>query len=102
MRRAATYLGVLLVAAYCLAPLAWQLVTSLRTPGELTTLPTLLPTRITFEHYSAVFTGHPFPRMLLNSFVVAGGATAIALAFGAAAAFALPKMRARGLGATLA
>src|SRR5690606_34754231 len=66
--RVGTYLGVVLVAAYCLAPLAWQLVTSLKPPAELSSLPPLLPSRITFEHYAAVFTGHPFPRMLLNSF----------------------------------
>src|SRR5690606_28996290 len=100
--RVGTYLGVVLVAAYCLAPLAWQLVTSLRPPAELTTLPPLLPTRVTLEHYAAVFTGHPFPRMLLNSFIVAAGATVIALAFGSAAAFALTKMRARGYGVLLA
>ena len=100
--RVGTYLGVVLVAAYCLAPLAWQLVTSLKPPAELSSLPPLLPSRITFEHYAAVFTGHPFPRMLLNSFIVAAGATVIALAFGSAAAFALTKMRARGFGWILA
>ena len=102
MRRLGTYAGVVLVAAYCLAPLAWQLVTSLRPPAELTTLPPLLPTRVTFEHYSAIFAGHPFGRMLLNSFLVAAGATVIALALGAAAAFALTKMRARGVATILA
>lgn len=102
MKRIATYLGVLLVAAYCLAPLAWQLITSLRPPEELTMLPPLLPTRLTAEHYAAVFAGHPFGRMLLNSFIVAGGATVIALAFGLASAFALTKMRARGFGLILA
>lgn len=95
MRRLGFYLAVAAVALYCLAPLAWQLVTSLRPAPELTTLPPLLPSRLVVDHYAAVFTGHPFGRMILNSVVVAGGATLIALAFGSAAAFALTKLRVR-------
>ncbi|HEX7043369.1 MAG TPA: carbohydrate ABC transporter permease [Burkholderiales bacterium] len=102
MTRSGRYVGVLLVALYCLAPLAWQLLTSLRPAGELTTLPPLLPTRFTLEHYVSALTGHPFARMLLNSFIAAGAATAVALAFGSAAAFALTKMRARRVGLLLA
>lgn len=93
MRRAGTYLGAILVASYCLAPLAWQLVTSLRPTNVLTTLPPLLPARFTFDHYAAVFAGHPFGRMIWNSVLVAAGSTLVALVFGAAAAFALTKLR---------
>lgn len=95
MRRAAFYVGLAAVALYCLAPLTWQLVTSLRPTPELTTLPPLLPTRITFDHYVAVFGGHPFGRIIVNSVIVAAGTTLIALAVGSAAAFALAKLRVR-------
>ena len=102
MRRAGFYLGVVLVAAYCLAPLAWQLVTSLRPAHELTLLPPLLPSRLTFDHYAAIFAGHPVGRLVLNSAIVAGCTTLIALAFGAAAAFALTKLRVRRYAVILA
>jgi multiple sugar transport system permease protein len=90
------HFGAAGVAAYSLAPLAWQLLTSLRPAAELTELPPLLPTRVTGEHYAAVFAGHPFGRIILNSVIVAGGSTVLALAFGSAAAFALTKLRAKG------
>lgn len=93
MKRVGVYLGAALVACYCLAPLAWQLLTSLRPTGELASLPPILPSRLTFDHYAAVFSGHPFGRIVWNSVIVAAGATLVALAFGSAAAFALTKLR---------
>lgn len=95
MRRAGLVLGLVLLALYCLAPFAWQLLTSLRPAAELTELPPLLPSRLTPVHYLAVFDGHPLARLMLNSAVAAAGATLVALAFGAAAAFALAKLRVR-------
>jgi len=96
MRRLGFIAGLVLVAGYCLAPVLWQLLTSLCPAHELTTLPPLLPSRFTAEHYAAVFAGHPFGRIVLNSVIVAAGATLIALALGSAAAFALAKLRVRG------
>lgn len=102
MKRLGFYTGLALVAGYCLAPVVWQLVTSLRPTQELTALPPLLPTRLTAEHYAAVLAGYLFGRMILNSLVVAAGATLIALTFGSAAAFALAKLRVKRQGMILA
>jgi trehalose/maltose transport system permease protein len=102
MRRLGFYAGLVLVAAYCLAPILWQLATSLRPTNELTTLPPLLPSRLTGAHYAAVFAGHLFGRIILNSVIVAAGATLIALVFGSAAAFALAKLRVPYQGTILA
>ncbi|HEX9811015.1 MAG TPA: carbohydrate ABC transporter permease [Burkholderiales bacterium] len=96
MKRLGFYAGLILVAGYCLAPVLWQLITSLRPAPELTALPPLLPSRVTAEHYAAVFAGHPFGRIILNSLIVSAGATLIALGFGSATAFALAKLRAKG------
>lgn len=94
--------AVALLVAYCLAPLLWQVVTSLKPAAELLALPPLLPTRITFEHYAAIFEGHPFARIMLNSAIVAGATTLLALALGVLAAFALAVLRVRRRAAILA
>jgi multiple sugar transport system permease protein len=93
--------ALVLLAAYCLAPFLWQVVTSLKPAAELTALPPLLPTRPTFEHYAAIFTGHPVARLIFNSTVVAAGTTLLALALGALAAYAASVLRMRGRGAIL-
>lgn len=93
--------ALVLLAAYCLAPFLWQVVTSLKPPAELTALPPLLPSSITFEHYTAIFTGHPVLRLIANSAVVAIGTTVLALALGAAAAYAVSVLRMRGRAAIL-
>ena len=94
-------LALALLAAYCLAPFLWQVVTSLKPAAELTALPPLLPSRVTMEHYAALFTGHPVLRLIANSAVVAAGTTALALVLGAAAAYAVSVLRMRGRGAIL-
>jgi multiple sugar transport system permease protein len=93
--------ALILLAAYCLAPFLWQVVTSLKPAAELVALPPLLPARPTLEHYAAIFTGHPAARLILNSTVVALGTTLLALALGALAAYAAAVLRMRGRGAIL-
>jgi multiple sugar transport system permease protein len=88
--------ALVLLALYCLAPFLWQVVTSLKPAAELTSLPPLLPTRVSFEHYSAIFTGHPLMRLIANSAIVAAGTTALALVVGALAAYAAAVLRVRG------
>ncbi len=84
------------VLAFLLAPPAWQLVTSLKPQAQLASLPPLLPDPPSSEHYRAVFDGRPFGRYILNSAVVAGGTTALALLLGAPAAYALSRLRLPG------
>ena len=95
MRRVGFLLGAVLLVLYSLAPLAWQLVTSLTPDVQLTRIPPLLPTRLTGAHYAAVFAGRPFWHILLNSTVVAGATTLLALAAGSLAAFALTYLNVR-------
>jgi len=89
MKSLAKHTALALVILYSVAPLLWQLATSLKPPHELTTLPPLLPTEPTLAHYRAVFTGQPFLTVMGNSFAVAAATTLLALALGSAAAFAL-------------
>lgn len=102
MNRALVWLGLAAACMWSLAPFAWQVATSLKPQAELEQLPPLLPTAITFAHYQAIFAGHPFARLLLNSVAVAAGTTLLALGFGSLAGFALAKLRPPGRVAVLA
>ncbi|MFH1604717.1 MAG: carbohydrate ABC transporter permease [Pseudomonadota bacterium] len=102
MKTALRASGLALVAAYCLAPFLWQLITSLKPDAELMSLPPLLPAHLTLEHYAAILAGHPFLRMIANSTLVAACTTLLALAVGAPAAFALSMLQVRGRAAILA
>jgi multiple sugar transport system permease protein len=88
--------ALMAVLGFCLFPIGWQLVTALKPTIELMTLPPLLPSSPTLEHFALVFAERPFARVLLNSAVVAVGTTALCLIIGAPAAFALAKLRVRG------
>ena len=102
MRRLGFWLGLAAACAWSLAPFCWQLLTSVKPTAELESLPPLLPSAPTLVHYQAIFAGHPFARLLANSFLVSAAATLLALCLGSLAAFALAKLRPPGRSATLA
>jgi len=102
VKRALVWLGLAAACAWSVAPFAWQVLTSLKPQAELERLPPLLPAALTLAHYEAIFAGHPFGRLILNSVVVAAGTAVLALALGALAGFALAKLRPPGRSAVLA
>ena len=65
-RTVADVLVVLALAAYAI-PFFWQLLTSFKPEAELLRVPPLLPSRLTFSHYSVVFTKSLMPQALVNS-----------------------------------
>jgi len=79
------------VLVFFVGPLAWQLLTSLWPEPELARS---LPTSLTSANYAGL--GATFARAVLNSLVVAAGTTALCLAVGASAAFAIAKLEFRG------
>lgn len=95
MKRISFYLLLTAVFLWCSGPLLWQLITSLKPDAELTRIPPLLPENLTSIHYSAIFEGHPFLRIILNSAVVASATTFLSLIIGSLAAFGLAKLRIR-------
>lgn len=78
------------------------MITSLKPAAELERLPPLLPSTISLESYAAVLSGHPMPRLVLNSLAVAAGTTVLAVTLGSLAGFALAKLRPPGRVAILA
>ncbi|MEU2655781.1 carbohydrate ABC transporter permease [Streptomyces sp. NPDC007325] len=86
------YLGIGAVVLYCLAPFYWMVVSSLRRTSDIFDT-SLLPAPVSFENYRAVFDpAQGFARALLNSLVVAGVTTALALLLATFTAYAMARL----------
>lgn len=85
---------VVLVVLFSLSPALWQLLTSFKVNEDIAAVPTVyFPTRFTFNHYIELFTRRPFWRYIFNSAFVSITSTAVSLAIGAPAAYALARLR---------
>lgn len=90
-------LSVFLLVVFCLAPALWQVLTSFKTNEAIAAIPTLyFPQELTLRHYQELFERRPFLSYMLNSFLVAGLSTVLALGLGAPAAYALARLRLQG------
>lgn len=98
------WLLVIVIFVYLLFPFYWAINSSLKTENQLQMTPATFVPRDratgdispTLQNYQAVFQNDRFVRGLVNSVIVAVTTTAISLAVGAFAAFALGKLRFRG------
>lgn len=96
-------LAITLVMVFCLAPILWQLLTSLKVNADIAAVPNVyFPRRLTLNHYAELFQRRPFFNYLLNSAWVAITSTGLALGLGSPAAYALARLRLPGEKAILA
>lgn len=87
-------IAVALVVIFFLAPVLWQVLTSVKVNEDISAVPTVyFLTRFTFEHYASLFTRRPFGLYILNSAFVSITSTLLCLAFGAPAAYVLARLR---------
>jgi multiple sugar transport system permease protein len=88
-----------LIVICCIAvlvPLAWNAMSSLKSPSELMTIPpTLLARDATVENYYQLFVRKPFLRYYLNSFTIASTSSLFAVFVGSLAAYQLARLRGR-------
>ena len=92
-----TTVVLLAVTAFVLLPFAIILFTAFKPVAEVNAFPpTLLPQEWTLSNLERIVTELPFARLVLNSFVFAGGVTAFALVFDSLAAYALARIDFRG------
>lgn len=95
-------LAIALLAVWSVAPALWQLLTALKPDAQITQFPTVyLPRPIVFDHVVELWQRKPFGAYLVNSAIIAGGATVLALAAALPAAAPLSRMRGRGREAIL-
>ena len=90
-------IAVVAVVVFSLAPVLWQVATSLKTNADISAVPNVyFPKALTLEHYVELFERRPFWRYALNSGLVAAISTALSLGLGAPAAYALARMKIPG------
>jgi multiple sugar transport system permease protein len=90
-------LAVILLAIFSLAPILWQVLTSIKTTTDIAAVPNVyFPKQFTLEHYIEIFRRQPFLNYMLNSFLVAGISTLLCLLIGTPAAYALTRLKLPG------
>lgn len=87
-------IGIFFLLIFCLAPVLWQLLTSLKVSEDISAVPNIyFPSRYTLKHYIDLFTRRPFGLYILNSALVSIVSTVLCLGIGAPAAYALARLR---------
>jgi multiple sugar transport system permease protein len=95
-RQPSAWVLLLVAVAVCclvLLPIAIIVTTAFKPVSEVNAYPpTLLPHAWTIQNFVVIFQDLPFARLILNSFVFAGGVTICALIFDSLAAYALARV----------
>ena len=91
------WISLVLIVSFFLAPILWQVLTSLKVNADISAIPTVyFPTRFTFSHYLELFARRPFILYILNSALVAIISTLLCLTLGSPAAYALTRLKLPG------
>jgi multiple sugar transport system permease protein len=97
VRPVLVYAMAVLIVCWSIGPFVWQMSTSFQPDRELlAATPHFFPYPFTFEHYVSIFTEKSFHRYIINSAIVTIITTALCLAFGSIAAYALARLEIRG------
>lgn len=93
------YVVMILLAGFCLAPIAWTLLTSLKYEDDIVTpVMQYIPRRLTLSNYVTVWTQSGFPTLVGNSALVTFMTVAICLLVGTPAAYAFSRLSFPGRG----
>lgn len=97
----AVALAALFLLVWTVFPFVWILLTSLKSPGDIISVPPTFVFEPTFDNYAALVMGErggqysstrpDFPRFFLNSMIISSGAVALSVAAGIPAAYALAR-----------
>jgi multiple sugar transport system permease protein len=94
LRPLGLWIAVAAICVFCLLPFYWLINVSLKTGADLSQAD-LLPPNPSLDNYSSVFKNDDFTSALRNSVIITTVTTALALVFGAFAAYALARLRFR-------
>ena len=101
VKHIAIALGAFLLLAWTVFPFVWILLTSLKDPGDIISVPPKFVFTPTFDNYAALVMGEQrgqysstrpdFPLFFLNSMIISLGAVALSVVAGIPAAYALAR-----------
>ncbi|WP_067930714.1 carbohydrate ABC transporter permease [Alicyclobacillus kakegawensis] len=98
-RTALGYVVLILFLILILLPFVWMLLTSFKSPLELSQYPpTFIPERFTFSNYHDAFSRYGFAGYIRNSVIVSVASTFCVLALASMAGFAVARLPIRGKG----
>ncbi|MBC7462378.1 MAG: carbohydrate ABC transporter permease [Thermoleophilia bacterium] len=80
--------GIVVLVLYCVFPFLWLI----RLSMDPSSSGAILPASITFKNYAQVFNNPDFISGFMNSIIVSGTATVVAMAIGGSAAYALGRL----------
>lgn len=88
---------IVAIMLFFLAPILWQILTSVKLNEDIAAIPNVyLPSELTPEHYTQLFSRRPFFTYILNSVLVASISTVLCLVLGAPAAYTLARINLPG------
>ncbi|MFD6062917.1 carbohydrate ABC transporter permease [Rhodococcus wratislaviensis] len=97
LKNSRIYIGVAIILVWGLAPFYWMMVTAFRDP-DYTFDTTPWPTHLTLENFQnalSTSSGNNFTRAVVNSMIIGGITTVVALAVGIFTAYALARIEFR-------
>lgn len=102
-RNVAIAVGTIVLLVWTVFPFVWILLTSLKSPGDIISVPPKFAFTPTFDNYAALVIGEQrgqysstrpdFPLFFLNSMIISFGAVALSVAAAVPAAYALARFR---------
>jgi len=94
----ALYVFVFVLSVIILYPYIVMFLTALKTNDEMYAFDHILPQVWQWSNFADIWSAAPVLKYLINSLVIAGGATALAILCGIPAAYALARMKFKGKG----
>ncbi|MBP2561668.1 multiple sugar transport system permease protein [Neorhizobium galegae] len=92
-----TYVVLTALTTFCLGPILWMFLTSLKTEADIVTSHMqYIPRTITFQNYVAIWTQSNFPVLIANSLVVTTITVVICVLTGTLAAYAFARLPFKG------
>ena len=94
----ALYVFVFVISVIILYPYIVMFITALKTNDEMYAFDHILPQVWQWSNFVEIWSAAPVIKYLINSLLIAGGATALAILCGIPAAYALARMKFKGKG----
>jgi ABC-type glycerol-3-phosphate transport system permease component len=91
-----THTLLVLLCAFAIAPLAWAISSAFKSQAEILSNLDFLPQQPTLDNFKVVIGQTAFPHWFLNSLIVSGSTTILAILIGSMAGYAMSRWRFRG------